>query len=139
MAVNIMEMGPGLFTIGETASLKSLSSQVTALKLVPKVDQGDEIKVLSGESVPGDRSESFTLEGTMLQDLGAASGITEWLFMNRGKAMPFTFTPRTGTGSKSITGKLVVEATEIGGDVGTKAQADFAFAVVGAPTIGAGV
>lgn len=136
MAVKHITVGPGTFSIGAEAALSNLSTQVTSVRIVPSVDVGDPIRVLSGESVQGDRTESWTVEGTVLQDLGAEGSTTEYLFDNAGSEQPFTYTPANASG-KTITGTLVVEAIEIGGEVGTKPTSDFEFAVIGRPVIGA--
>lgn len=135
MAVETITVGAGQLTIGAASDLTNFSSQTTSVKLVPSVDQGDAIAVLSGESVAGDRTESFNLEGTILQDLGATESKTEWLFEHRGETHAFEFVPNTAKGKK-ITGSLVVEAVEIGGDVGTKPTSDFEFLVIGEPVLG---
>lgn len=135
MAVNTLTMGPGTLTIGSAANLTQFASQVTECVLKPKVDNDDPIPVLSGEEAPGDRSESWTLEGSLLQDLGAAGSVVEWLFAHRGELHPFTFVPRSGTGAKRILGTLQVEAVDIGGEARTKPSSDFEFVVIGAPTI----
>jgi hypothetical protein len=135
MATDTYTLGPGTLTIGETTGLKTFSGQVTNCRLVPNVDRGDAINVLDGGSVAGDRSETFTLEGTMLQDFGGTNSLTEWLYTNSGTQQPFTFTPNTARGKK-LDGQLVIEATEIGGDVKTKPTADFEFEVIGKPVIG---
>lgn len=137
MAVDTITIGAGTLVLGETGSLTNLESQVTACRLVPEVDTDDPINVLSGEQAPGDRSESFTLKGTLLQDFGRSTGvdITAWLFEHRGETMPFVFTPNTSKG-KTVEGELTVEAIEIGGDVKTKPTSDFEWQVIGAPTIG---
>jgi len=134
MAVQTTTMGPGKLTIGASSSLTTFEGQVTSCRLVPSVDQGDAIYVLSGESVAGDRTESFTLEGTMLQDFGKTGSRLEWLFTNRGQTHVFSFEPNTAAG-KRWTGSLVVEAIESGGDVNTKPTSDFSFVLVGAPAI----
>lgn len=135
MTVKYITVGPGTLTIGETADLTDFSSQATSVKLTPSVDNGDPINVLSGESVPGDRSESFTLDGTFLQDVQAAgAGSTDWLFEHRGQTHPFVFVPATAAG-RQITGDLVVEAIDIGGDAKTKATSDFSFIVIN-PVLG---
>lgn len=136
MAVDAITIGAGTLVLGEEGSLTNFESQVTACRLVPSVENGDPINVLSGEQAPGDRSESFTLRGSLLQDFGRADGIdlTAWCFEHRGETMPFTFTPSTSRG-KSVTGQLTVEAIEIGGDVKTKPTSDFEWSLVGAPTI----
>ena len=135
MAVNTLTMGPGTLTIGADANLTQFASQVTECVLKPKVDNDDPIPVLSGEEAPGDRSESWTLEGSLLQDLGATGSVVEWLFTHRGELHPFTFVPRTGTGVKQIVGTLQVEAVDIGGAARTKPSSDFEFVVIGEPTI----
>ena len=134
MAVKTLTIGPGKLSIGSDALISQFESQVTSVKLVPNVETEDAINVLSGEQVAGDRSESFTLEGSMLQDFGDTNSKTEWLFAHRGEEHPFSFQPNNAKGKK-ITGTLVVEAIEIGGDARTKAQSDFEFQVIGAPVI----
>ena len=134
MAVNTLTMGPGTLTIGSAANLTQFASQVTECVLKPKVDNDDPINVLSGEQVAGDRTESFSLEGSFLQDFGSLGSTTEWLFQHRGETHPFTFTPNTVAG-KAIVGSLQVEAIEIGGDARSKPTSDFEFQVIGEPTI----
>lgn len=130
MAVSTVLVGPGILDIGETGSLTSLASQVTSCKLVPSVDREDPIPVLSGETVSGDRTESFTLQGTFLQDFGVGDQrISEWSFTNRGKTFPFTYTPNNAA-DKSISGRITVEATDIGGDVKKKNTTDFEWEVL---------
>lgn len=140
MPVNVMTMGPGTLTIGDVGSVKSFSSQVTNTRLVPSVDNGDPINVLSGESVPGDRDESWTLAGTLVQDIGAgvagADSLVEWLFTNRGTTQPFTFVPNTAAG-REFTGVVTVEAVEMGGDAKTKPTSDFEWALSGDPVLAA--
>ena len=134
MTVNTITVGPGTLTLGETGTLSTLSSQVTACRLVPNVENEDPIDVLSGEQAPGDRSESWTLAGTLLQDLGAVDSTTEFLFTNRGTQMPFEFVPSTAAGKK-ITGTVVPEAIEMGGDAKTKPTSDFEWQIVGEPDL----
>lgn len=136
MPVKTLTVGAGTLTIGADAALIQFASQVTSVRLVPNVDNEDPVYVLSGEAVAGDRAESFTLEGAMLQDFGAEGSTTEWLFQHRGEEHPFSFTPNT-KGKRKITGVVVVEAIEIGGDARTKPQSDFEFQVIGQPVISA--
>jgi len=136
MPVATLTVGPGKLQIGDTENLTMFESQIRSAKLVPSVDKGDPIDVLSGEQVSGDRSESFALEGTMLQDFGATDSRTEWLFEHRGQTHPFEYTPNNAAGKK-ITGQLEVEAIDIGGDVKSKAESDFSFTLIGAPVIAA--
>lgn len=138
MTVNTLTMGPGTLTIGDLGSEKAFSSQVTNVRLVPSVDNGDPINVLSGESVPGDRDETWTLAGTLVQDLGAgvagADSLVEWLFNQRGTTLPFVFVPNTSRG-RQFSGDLTVEAVEVGGDAKTKPTSDFEFVISGDPVL----
>lgn len=140
MTVETMTMGPGTLTVGDVGDITSLSSQVTSVTLSPNVDVGDPINVLSGESAPGDRDETWTLTGTLVQDLGAgvagADSVVEFLFNNAGTLLPFVFVPSTAKG-RQISGNLTVEAVDIGGDAKTKPTSDFEWQVSGRPTLGA--
>lgn len=139
MTVNYISMGPGTLEIGATGTLTDFSAQCTSVKLTPTVDNGDPLNVLSGEQIPGDRSEAFTLDGTFVQDFGSAAGTTtEFLFDHRGQTMDFEFTPSSAQSTKKITGQLVVEAIDIGGDVKTTPTSDFSFVIVGAPVLAGG-
>ena len=137
MTVRQTKLGPGRLTIsgpGNPGLSHDLSSQVRKSALVPKVKQDDPIPVLSGESVPGDRSESWTLEGSLLDDFGTSGSTVEWCFTNRGQTLNFVFIPATANGKK-VSGRVVVEATSIGGDVGKNNEVDFEFVVLD-PVIG---
>ena len=135
MAIQTITVGAGTLTLGEAGTLKQFASQVTSCRLVPEVDTGDPVNVLSGEQAPGDRSESWTLQGTLLQDFGNIDSTTEWCFSNRGIEFPFEYVLNTAKG-RSITGTVTVEAIEIGGDVKTKPTSDFEWTLIGEPTIG---
>lgn len=134
MTVTAMTMGPGTLTLGDAGSPTSLSSQVTNCRVTPNVDTGDPINVLSGESVPGDRDETWVLAGTIVQDLGAVDGVAEWLFANRGTTVPFVFVPNTAAG-KQFSGDVTVEMIEIGGDTKTKPTSDFEWQISGDPDL----
>lgn len=127
-------LGPGTLTLGENTSIHTMSHQVTSAKLVPKVDKEKGKTVLSGKKKGGARSESWTLEGKFLLDIGTADSTSDWLFDNRGQEVPFTFTPATARGV-TFTGNVTVESSEIGGDVDTdNIEVDFSFELVGEPT-----
>ena len=126
-------LGPGTLTLGEATSLHAMSNQVTSVKLVPKVDKEKGITVLSGKKKGGARSESWTLEGKFLFDMGTSDSTSDYLFDNRGKDVNFTFTPSSARGT-TFTGTLTVESSEIGGDVDVdNTEVDFSFELVGEP------
>lgn len=131
-------LGAGTLTLGALTALHTMSHQVTEVKLVPKVDKGDTVTVLSGKKKGGARSEAWTLEGKFLFDLGTDGSTSDYLFENRGKDVEFTFTPSTARGT-TFTGTLTVESSEIGGAVDVDNQeVDFTFDLVGEPLKKAG-
>lgn len=136
MTVNVSPVGPGTLTIGATDALTSFSSQIRSARIVPNVDKGDPIDVLSGEQAPGDRTESVQLVISLQSDFGHAESRTEWLWEHRGEQHPFEYVPNN-TLSRKITGTLVVEPIEIGGDVKSKPAHEVTFDLVGDPEFGA--
>lgn len=132
MPIKTLTVGPGLLTIGSDTELTVFSEQVRACKIVPNVTKGDPVPVLSGGELPGDRTETFTLDATFLQDFGTENSTTEWLYEHRGEVHDFVYVPNTATGRR-ITGQLEVEAIEIGGEVKSKPTSDVSFPLVGEP------
>lgn len=133
MPVKAPAVGPGLLTIGAAAALTNFSSQIRGARLVPNVTKGDPIDVLSGEQAPGDRTEAHTLVVNLQSDFGYDQSLTEWLWEHRGTQHPFEYVPNN-TLERKITGQLVVEPIEIGGDVKTKPVVEVTFDVIGEPT-----
>ena len=132
MTVHAHAVGPGTLTIGNDAALTNFSSQCRAAKLVPSVDKGEPIDVLSGEQAPGDRTETHALQVTLQQDFGVDDSTTEWLWEHRGEVHDFVYVPNAQLGRR-ITGQLTVEPVEIGGDVKTKPTSEVTFDLVGDP------
>lgn len=137
MAINSTVLGPGTLTLG-TGAL-AVAAQLTACKVTvsENVTAGDTIKVLSGEQLAGVESVAFdyALEGTFLQDLGITTGVVAWSWANKGTAQAFTFTPNTGAGTK-VTGTLKPVPLQVGGDdMDQRMASDFAWRVVGTPTL----
>lgn len=132
MAVTAHKLGPGTLTLGETATLQDFTSQITNARWTPSVDQEDPIPVLSGEELADDPDFTSVLAGTFLQEYGSTA-LVKWCYDNRGKVLPFEFTPRTES-ALSITGTCQVLPVEVGGDVKTRNTTDFEFPVIGEPT-----
>ena len=138
MTINRTILRDGVLTIGEVGSLTVLASQCPQVELVPSVKREDPIEVLSGETAGGDRTESWQLKGKLIQDIGHTDSVWEFCFTNRGKDMPFEFTPNTTSPTpKTLRGTLTVEAITAGGEVGKANQSDFEFELVGTPVLAA--
>jgi hypothetical protein len=135
MAAKVHKLGPGLLKIGETGTEVDFSCQVTAAHLDTEVDESDEVTVLCGEVVPGARTYSHNLAGTILQDL-TEGGIVEYSWDHKGETVPFTFQPISvgAAAPPSVSGDLIVDPLTIGGDeAGENMDADFEWKVVGTP------
>ena len=137
MPIKAQKLGNGTLSIGAIGSPLDLSAQITNCRLSPSVDKEDPVTTLSGDSLAGTRTVTWTLAGTMLQDI-SDDGVVQWLFDNAGEEVPFTWTPNTEVGT-DFTGTIVVDPIEIGGDVGAKNSSDFEFEVVGQPVMSAGL
>lgn len=129
------KLGPGTLTLG--AVPLNISAQLTSAKVNPSeaVTTTDAIKVLSGEELAGEDTAtySFTLEGTLLQDLDTA-GVVDWSWENMGTEQAFTFTPNT-VEAATVTGTLTPVPLVIGGDVsGPRPTSDFVWRIKGTPT-----
>jgi hypothetical protein len=134
MTVQAQAMGPGVFTIGGIGTPLDLTAQVTALKVTPSVEAEDSLPTLSGETLAGERNYSWMVSGTLIQDL-TEDGMFDYTWTNAGDQVPFTFTPSTDAG-RTVTGTLIVDPLELGGDVKKKNTTDFEWAVVGQPVLG---
>lgn len=138
MTIQSYKLGPGTLSFG--AGPKVASAQVTNCRLVPTENKSettsDSVKVLSGETLDGettsDRNVTWKLEGTVLQDLGAAS-LTKYTFDNSGVLVPFSFIPSTAEGDE-FEGDVYMVPLQIGGDVDARNTADFSLDLDGAPT-----
>lgn len=134
MTVLTEKLGPGLLTLG-TGPL-AVAQQLTACKITwtENVTTEDAIKVVSGEEIPEETSETYTaqLEGEFLQSLVAA-GVVAWSWTNKGTEQGFTFEPNAG--GASFEGTLKPVPLQVGGDeVDKRMLASFTWRCVGDPT-----
>lgn len=136
MAVNVVRFGPGTLMLG-TAPGTDFSCQVESLGLNVDKNEGDPITVLCGDSVPGSIDYAYSLAGTLLQDIGTASGVVEYSWDNAGEQVPFTYEPSTAAGA-SITGTVVIDPMSIGtsdGAFGDVLTSDVEWSCVGKPDV----
>ena len=134
MTVQAQTLGPGTFTIGSVGTPLDLTAQVTSMKVTPKASAEDSIVTLSGESLAGERTYDWTIGGTLIQDL-TEDGMFDYTWTNKNTQVPFTFTPSTAAG-RSVTGTVIVDPLELGGDVKKKNTTEFTWAVIGDPVLG---
>ncbi|AGW42455.1 PadR family transcriptional regulator [Leifsonia xyli subsp. cynodontis DSM 46306] len=134
MTATVQKTGPGKFIIGDNADITVFETQVTSITLEPDVKSEDDMLVLSGDTVAGADTETWTVKGKLNADLGAKTSVQEYCFTHAGQAKPFKFTPATASG-RQFEGVLKIRPTAFGGDVGSTSQVDFEFPVIGRPTL----
>jgi hypothetical protein len=134
MPAKTFKLGPGLLTIGATGTEVDFTCQVSAAHVDWNVDEGDTTTVLCGDTIPGDRTYSAVLAGTLFQDL-STGGIVEYTWTHKGEQVAFEFVPNT-VAAQQVTGTLIVDPLTIGGDeAGANMTSDFEWAIVGDPVL----
>lgn len=127
------KLGPGTLKLGETGTLSDWSAQLTACTVEPSVDAEDDVPVLNGGALIGDRTYAAKIKGTVLQDLGA-TGLIAWSWAHRGEQVPCVFVPNTGVGT-GVEGVVIVDPLSLGGDVKKKNTSDFELTFVEFPEL----
>ncbi|AWY04759.1 major tail protein [Gordonia phage Emperor] len=135
MPAKTYKLGPGELILGETGGQLDLSCQLTKAQVTWDKDAEDPSHVLCGDTVPGDVTYTAKLAGTVLQDL-SADGVVDFTWTNKGEAVAFRFVPST-TAGRTISGLVVIDPIDVGGDVKTKPTSEFEWDVVGEPTLSA--
>lgn len=136
IAPRTITLGPGALEFGDELQDITVSQQVTACTLTPNANIGDSIPVLSGDSAPGDFNETWTLDGTVLQDFGHSNSFFDYCFAHRGEQVPFKFVPNNQL-ERQVTGVVTIKSLAVGGDVKSKPTSDFSFPLIGDPVFGA--
>ena len=130
MAIRAYTVGPGTLTF-TGAKAEQVSSHITAARITTNANRGDNLKVLSGEEIPGESTYTFALEVSCLQDLDQ-HGLIDFSWTYMGTAVPFVYTPNTENEAQ-VSGQVVVDPISIGGPVGDRATSDFTWNIVGKP------
>jgi hypothetical protein len=136
MAVEPVRFGVGTFTLGGTPGT-DFSCQVQSMGLNVDKDEGDTITTLCGDTVPGSITYTYTLAGTVLQDIATASGLVQYTWTHAGEQVDFTFTPSTSA-TTAIAGTVTVDPLSIGtsdGAFGDVLTSDFEWPTVGKPVV----
>lgn len=132
----IPALGPGslIFALPGAApgAVLDISCQVTACKITFDSDKEDDLPTLCGTSIVGEKTYTSKLEASAAQDL-EKDGLIDWTWKNAGKEAAFEFIPLDGSGAATVTGTIVVDPVEFGGDVKKRNISDFEFDTVGLP------
>lgn len=129
------KLGPGSLTIGAPGSALDFAGRCTSAGVKWKVDTEDDVDTLDWSTIAGDRTYTATLEATIYQDdlLPGPGGLVHYSWTNKGSQVPFTYTPYD-TGM-AITGELIVDPIDVGGDVKKKNTSDLKWGCVGEPQL----
>jgi hypothetical protein len=132
-APKINKLGPGSLVVGSAGSTVDLAAQCQSATVSWKVDTEDDQLTLSGATLAGDRTYTATLEAKLFQDDLSVGGLVDWSWTHKGDQLPFTYTPYSG--GRAITGDVIVDPLDAGGDVGKKNTSDIKWGCVGEPTL----
>jgi hypothetical protein len=136
MAGKATKLGPGVLTIGDTATGLDLSCQLSAAKVEWDKDKEDDVPTLCGDTIAGGITYTAKLTATVLLDL-SDQGMVDFTWTNKGQQYPFVFEPSTAE-AKAVVGDLIVDPLDVGGDeVKKNMSVDLEWDIVGEPTWGA--
>lgn len=137
MTANVTKFGPGTFKLGPTATETDFSCQVQSMGVNVDKDEGDSVTVLCGDQIPGGVTYTYTLAGTVLQDLAVADGLAQYTWDHGGETVEFEFVPSTSAVT-AIAGSVRIDPISLGtsdGAVGDNLTSDFEWPCAGKPTV----
>lgn len=126
-------VGPGSLKLGKDDDELEISQQVKALTVSWDKDKEDDDNVLSGDTIAGEATYTATVAGTVNQDL-VKDGFLAMTWNRKGEVVPFVYVPNSDR-QATVTGKLVLDPLDIGGDVKARATAEFEFDCEGEPKL----
>jgi hypothetical protein len=129
----VRKLGPGVLSVGAAGSPLDISNRCTSVTVKWGVKTEDDVLTLAGTTESGDRTYTATLEANVYQDDLTDGGIIDYTWTNKGTVQPAVYTPYTG--GKSITGDVVIDPIDVGGEVGKKNKSDIKWAFVGEPEL----
>lgn len=130
-----VKLGPGHMQLGATGTTIDMSCLMQNATVSWDVDTDDDLNVLCGDTIPGARTYSATISGTVLQDLTENEGLVAFTWAHKGEALPVTFTPNDAA-EATVTGTVVIDPLDVGGDeYGSVMTSDFEWAFVGEPDL----
>lgn len=129
MAITESRLKGGSITIDALV----FSSQPNSIELEPSTDEeGDQIEVLSGETIDPEEISSWELNLGVIQDFDDPDGLVEFARANAGEVVPFILKPNAGV--LTYEGTVRVRAIKIGGTVNTRLLSEVTWPVITGPT-----
>ncbi|RWZ52936.1 hypothetical protein ELQ90_03095 [Labedella phragmitis] len=127
-------LGPGSLKIGETASAREWAGELSKCAITVDTSAEDPTPMLDGSEQAGEETYAYVLALTLQQNYEFDS-LEMFCFANRGKELPFVFTPNNA-GGIDWSGTVRIRPVNIGGDVKKRNTSDAEFPIVGEPTPG---
>lgn len=121
MPVKVSKLKSGTLTLDGTA----FATQATNVRLAPP-DQpkGNDVgEVLSGDPLPPETEDPWTMAITAVQDFEDAAGFVNFTWTNEGELVPYVWAPM-GAAGPSFAGTVTVWPVELGGDVNKRLTSD---------------
>ena len=118
-------------------SVSDFSCQVTNLVVTADYDNdGDPVSTLCGETLGAPRKNNgYKLTGTFIQDFDSPTGLWAFSFDHELEEVPFTFVPNDTGDCPTITGTVIVEMADFGGDMRTRNTSDFEWNMTEKPSL----
>ena len=112
----------------------AFACQASSIKVTPSYDDdGDAVETLCGDEIPAGKKETWTLNGTSIQDFDDPTGFLSYCFDNSLQTVAFEWAPNV-EGAPTWAGNVVIKALEEGGDVNARLTTDWEFDIAGRPT-----
>lgn len=117
---------------GDGGYAYDFSCTQTAVKLAPSFSTvGTDVTTICGRKITATRRTSWELQGDALSDFGDPDGFIRFAWQNAGVSMAFRWLPAPLTAAWE--GLVTVRPIEIGGSVGKRLTASWAWPIQGAP------
>jgi hypothetical protein len=127
-------LGPGTLALGTTPG-EEYGFQVSALTLTPSTDSTDGTPTLAEPDPPPELKTSYTLDGSAINDFTTAAGLQRYAYEHDGEEVDFVWIPNVDDGT-TLTGRVVLGAFPMGGNVAEQLVTDFSWPCVGKPVFG---
>jgi hypothetical protein len=131
MPVKVSKLKTGTLTLDAV----SFATQATNVRLVPP-DQpkGNDVgEVLSGDPLPPETEDPWTMAIKAIQDFEDVAGFVNFTWVNQGENVAYTWAPMGATGP-SFSGIVTVWPVELGGDVNKRLDTDAEWNLTAKPT-----
>jgi hypothetical protein len=131
MVVKVSKLKDGTLTLDGTA----FATQATNVRLVPPSQpKGNDVgEVLSGDPLPPESEDPWTMALKAIQDFEDPAGFVNFTWVNQGVEVPYTWAPQGVTGP-SFTGSVTIWPVELGGDVNKRLDVDAEWNLSAKPT-----